>query len=75
MFKTGCKKTLIRYSGYFLIITKGNKPMEQADQLFSIFSEIDDFCKESDERIPHPLLTGPLRASGVPKPAYRSVKS
>ena len=53
------KKELICYPGHFLISTKGNERMEMANQLISIFCEIDDFYKEFDTLTKNKLLTGP----------------
>ena len=41
--------------------------MMQEHQLVTIFCEIDDFCKEFDENISQPLLTGPTKSKRGPK--------
>lgn len=40
--------------------------MDVADQLVSIFCEIDDFCKELDKYSQHKLLSGPTKSSRGP---------
>ena len=41
--------------------------MMQEHQLFAIFCEIDDFCKEFNENFSQPLLTGPTKGKRGPK--------